>query len=328
MLPQLNKKMEKIMPLITPVSVLAGVLLGSHLSGYAYLSPWIFAFMTFSGSISSSFKQFVQVIVQPLPLIITLFILHVLMPLLAMGLGHVVFSGDSFTITGLILAAAIPTGITSFVWVAIYRGHIALTLSIILVDTLLSPFIVPYTMSLLVGAKVHLDTLGMMKGMLIMVVLPSLIGMMLNQFTRGKIKEQWSGRLGPFSKIAMGIVVAINGSVIAPYLRDITSKLVGLAVFVLCLAALGYTLGWVIAKLMRWPEDVVVALTFNGGMRNISAGAVIAVAYFPAPVAIPVILGMLFQQSLASLFGYLLNKQYALKQTPNSKGLTAGKISS
>ncbi|MEW9700850.1 bile acid:sodium symporter family protein [Paenibacillus sp. SI8] len=322
MLPQLNKKMETIMPLITPISVLIGVLAGSHLSGFTYVSAWIFAFMTFSGSISSSFKEFVQIVVQPLPLIATLLILHVIMPLLAMGLGYVVYSDDSFTITGLILAAAIPTGITSFVWVAIYRGNIVLTLSIILVDTILSPFVVPYTMSVLVGAKVHMDTFGMMKGLFFMIVLPSLIGMLLNGWTHGKIKERWSGRLGPFSKIGMGLVVAINGSVIAPYLREVNGKLLGLALFVLIMASLGYLLGWLTGKLMGWKEDIIVALTFNGGMRNISAGAVLAVAYFPAPVAIPVVLGMLFQQSLASLFGYLLNRRYALKDAPD---VSAGK---
>ncbi|MNC65135.1 hypothetical protein D3C75_1153990 [compost metagenome] len=41
-------------------------------------------------------------------------------------------------------------------------------------------------------------------------------------------------------------------------------------------------------------------------MRNISAGAVLAVSYFPAPVAVPVVLGMVFQQLLASLAGFLL----------------------
>lgn len=313
MLSHLNRQLEKILPLITPVSVLIGVLLGSHLSGLTFLSPWLFAFMTFSGSISSSFKEFVKVIVQPLPLITTLLILHVGMPLLALGLGHAVYSHDPLTITGLILAAAIPTGITSFVWVAIYRGNIVLTLSIILMDTVLSPFVVPYTLSALIGTKVQMDTFAMMKGLFFMIVVPSILGMLLNQWTKGRIKEQWSGRLGPFSKICMGIVVAINSSVIAPYLRDFNAKLLGLAGFVLALASLGYILGWIVAKLMKWDQDVVVALTFNSGMRNISAGAVLAVAYFPPPVAIPVVLGMLFQQSLASLFGFLLNRRYALK---------------
>ncbi|WNR44012.1 bile acid:sodium symporter family protein [Paenibacillus roseipurpureus] len=313
MLSLLNRRLEKIMPLITPLSVLIGVLLGSHLSGFTFLSPWLFAFMTFAGSISSSFKEFVKVVVQPLPLITTLLILHVGMPFIALGLGHVVYGHEPLTITGLILAAAIPTGITSFVWVAIYRGNNVLTLSIILMDTILSPFVVPYTLSLLVGTKVQLDTFAMMKGLFFMIVVPSLIGMGLNQWTRGAIKEQWSGRFGPFSKIFMGIVVAINSSVIAPYLRDFNAKLVGLAGFVLVLASLGYMLGWLVARLLRWEQDVVVALTFNSGMRNISAGAVLAVAYFPPPVAIPVVLGMLFQQSLASLFGFLLNRKYALK---------------
>lgn len=313
MLSQLNRQLEKILPLITPVSVLIGVLLGSHLSGFTFLSPWLFAFMTFSGSISSSFKEFVKVIVQPLPLIATLLILHVGMPLLALGLGHTVYNNEPLTITGLILAAAIPTGITSFVWVTIYRGNIVLTLSIILMDTVLSPFVVPYTLSALVGTKVQMDTFAMMKGLFFMIVVPSLVGMLLNQWTKGRVKEQWSGRLGPFSKICMGIVVAINSSVIAPYLRDFNAKLLGLAGFVLALASLGYILGWIVAKLMKWEQDVVVALTFNSGMRNISAGAVLAVAYFPPPVAIPVVLGMLFQQSLASLFGFLLNRRYALK---------------
>lgn len=317
LLHKLNRQLEKIMPLITPTSVLIGVLLGSHLSGFSYLSPWLFAFMTFSGSLSSNFKEFVKVVSQPFPLITTLFILHIIMPLLAIGLGHLTFSGETLTITGLVLGAAIPTGITSFVWVVIYRGSAVLTLSIILIDTLLSPFIVPYTLTLLVGSQVHMDTLPMMRGLLFMIVLPSLIGMLLNQWTKGRVKEQWGPRLSPFAKILMGIVVAINGSVIAPYLRVVNGHLIELALFVLGLASLGYLLGWLISKWMRWDHDIVVALTFNGGMRNISAGAVIAVAYFPPPVAIPVVLGMLFQQSLASLFGYLLNKRYQLKESPS-----------
>ncbi|MNI26066.1 Sodium Bile acid symporter family protein [compost metagenome] len=239
------------------------------------------------------------------------------MPLIAMGLGHLTFSGDSFTITGLILAAAIPTGITSFVWVAIYRGNTALTLAIILLDTVLSPFVVPYTLSVLIGAKVQMDTTAMMQGLFYMIVLPSLVGMLLNQWTKGKIKERWGPRLSPFSKITMGIVVAINSSVVAPFLRDISFDLVGLALFVLGMASLGYILGWLIARLMRWDHDIVVALTFNGGMRNISAGAVLAVAYFPPPVAIPVVLGMLFQQSLASLFGYLLHRPSNANKSPS-----------
>ncbi len=126
------------------------------------------------------------------------------MPLLAMMLGHLAFGDDPYTITGLILGAAIPTGISSFVWVNIYKGNTALTLAIILIDTILAPFAVPGIMSLLVGADVQLDTWAMMQSLFWMIVVPSLIGMVLNEWTKGKIKQVWGPRLGPFSKLYHG----------------------------------------------------------------------------------------------------------------------------
>ena len=303
----LNRRLEKIMPLITPTGVIIGVLLGSRISGFTYLSPWIFAFMTFAGSISSNFRDFFKVIKHPLPLIFCLTILHLVMPLIGMKMGHILFDTDVYTITGLILAMAIPTGISSFVWVSIYKGSGVLTLAIILLDTMLSPFIVPLTLSALVGARVEMEVWPMMESLFLMIVLPSVLGMVLNEWTKGEIKKTWGPRLNPFSKIGMGLVVAINGSVIAPYLKGVNGRLVEIAVVVMVLASIGYVIGWVVAKLMHWDDDIVVAVMFNSGMRNISTGAILAVTYFPPPVAVPVVLAMLFQQSLAALFGHILN---------------------
>lgn len=311
MLQRLNHRLEKLMPLITPFSVVVGVLLGDVLSPYAFLVPWVFAFMTFSGSLSTGFREFGEVVSHPLPIVSTLFILHVLMPLLAWGVASSLFHGDAYTITGIVLGMVIPTGITSFIWVSIYKGSIPLSLSIILIDTMLSPFVVPSSLFLLVGTHVHIDALNIMKGLLWMIVLPSLAGMLLNQLTRGGIKQALGPKLAPFTKLGMGVVVGINGAVVAPYLSHVSGKLVSIAVLVVFLAAIGYGLGWAISRMMKWERDISVSMLFNGGMRNISGGAVLAIAYFSPSVAIPVVIGMLFQQLLASLFGALADKYYA-----------------
>lgn len=107
----------------------------------------------------------------------------------------------------------------------------------------------------------------------------------------------------------MALVVMINGSVIAPYLVDFNLKLVGVCLSIIVLASTGYAIGYLISGLMRWNNADRTALVFNGGMRNISAGAVLAITYFPAPVALPVVLGMIFQQSTASLVGFLLSRR-------------------
>lgn len=308
MFQKINRLFERMMPMITPTSVVIGVLLVDQLKHWSFLVPWIFAFMTFSGSLGSNFKSLRDVVTHPTRLFTVLIILHIIMPVWALFLGHVTFSGDMSTITGIVLAAIIPTGITSFIWVSIYRGNLALALSIILVDTFLSPFIVPYSVSLFAGEKVVIDVFGMMKGLFGMVVFPSIIGMVLNELTKGKITERVGTKLAPFSKIALAAVVMINSAVVAPYLIDINMKLFLIAGLAFTVSASGYLFSWMIGKFLKWNKDDVVTLMFTGGMRNISAGAVLAISYFEPAVAVPVVIGMLFQQVLASFFGHLLHK--------------------
>jgi len=314
MLYKLNRTLEKTMGFFIPTCLVIGVLLANYLQDFSVLIPWIFAFMTFAGSLNSNFDSMRRAVLNPFPLIVAIFVLHIFMPLWAWGIGHLVFNGDIFTITGLVLAMAIPTGISSFVWVAICKGNVALALTIILVDTLLSPLVVPFTMSLLVGGNIEMDVLSMTKGLFLMIVIPSLVGMFLNQVTKGNAIKNLSVRLAPFSKIGMGIVVMLNGAVVAPYLLDIKLKLIGIALVVFFIACSGYLISFFAAKLLKQPKETVIALTFSGGMRNISAGAVLAISYFPAAVAVPVVLGMLFQQTLASLYGLAIDRYYRKRE--------------
>ncbi|OXM82762.1 bile acid:sodium symporter family protein [Paenibacillus rigui] len=317
MLNRLNKTLEKVLPFLTPTAIVVGLLCASWLHSFSFLVQWIFACMTFAGSIGSNFNDLRKVMMHPMPIIATFVILHLIMPVLGWGAGTLFFPGDDLTQTGFVLLFVIPTGVVSLVWVTIYGGNIALTLALILLDTLLSPFMVPLSLSIIVGAKVHLDSWSMMQGLFWMVVLPSIIGMVLNQYTKGRIKKVWGPRLAPFTKIGLFIVVAINSSVVAPYLKEVNLKLVTIIVVAFVCATVGYLLGWLASRAMRWERDVTVALTFNSGMRNLSAGAVLAISFFPPPVALPVIAGMLFQQLLAAGYGASLEKKYRLKGQPN-----------
>lgn len=49
-------------------------------------------------------------------------------------------------------------------------------------------------------------------------------------------------------------------------------------------------------------------MIYGSGMRNISAGAVIAGAYFPAETLFPVMIGTLFQQILAAFYGSMMRR--------------------
>ncbi|EWH19871.1 hypothetical protein M769_0124410 [Bacillus haynesii] len=70
MLQTINKTLGKIMPLLTPLSVVSGVLLADYLNGLAGLVPWIFAFMTFAGSLGANFQSLKTAMVHPLPMLL------------------------------------------------------------------------------------------------------------------------------------------------------------------------------------------------------------------------------------------------------------------
>lgn len=310
MLQSMNAFLGKWMPLLTPVSVVVGVLLSSFLNNFSFLVPWVFAAMTFTGSLNSNFKSMKHTIFHPLSLLLTLAVLHVVTPVWAYAIGHLFFGNDPYTITGLTLATVIPTGITSVIWVSMYKGNVPLTLAIILADTLLSPFLVPLSMSIFVGEAVQLDVWGMMRGLLVMIVIPSIAGMAINQFYSKEKALHWNKTLAPFSKLGLAAVVAINSSVVAPYLRHIDLKFiyVGLTMFFVALS--GYFFSWLLGVLTKRQKDETIAMIYTGGMRNISAGAVMAVSFFPPQVAVPVVIGMLFQQILAALYGQAIRLMY------------------
>jgi bile acid:Na+ symporter, BASS family len=308
MLDKFNRFLQKFMPFMTPLAVLLGVTFADQLHTLVFIVPWLFALMTFSGSLGSSFSDLKRVILHPLPIIICLVLLHFVMPAAAFGTGALFFPEDAYTRTGLILSFVIPTGITSLVWVTLYKGKTFLTLCIILVDTMIAPFAVPFILHLFAGASVEMNAADMMGGLIWMIVLPSIAGMAANQLSKGAAPKKLNRYLSPFSKLGIGVVVAINSSAIAPYLETLSSKLWGIAVTVLMLSITAYLLGFAAGKLMKEEAAGVISLTYNSGMRNISAGAVLAIAYFPAPVAVPVIMGMLFQQILAASAGSFLNR--------------------
>jgi BASS family bile acid:Na+ symporter len=319
MINKLNKALEKFMPFLTPTGVALGLIFSAQLHSYSYLAIWIFAAMSFAGAIGSNFKDLGKVMMHPLPIVINFVILHMLMPLVGWAVGSIFFPGDDLTQTGFVLLFVIPTGVISLIWVTIYKGNLALTLALILLDTLLSPVIVPFSLSVLVGAKVQMDVWDIMKGLMYMVVIPSIVGMAMNQLTKGKIKLVWGPNLAPFSKLGLFVVVALNSAVVAPYLSQMNSKLVAILLLALICAPIGYTAGWMASRAFKWSPQVTVALTFNSGMRNLSAGAVLAVSFFPPPVALPVIAGMMFQQIIASIYGTRLGKAFGTNTVAETK---------
>jgi predicted Na+-dependent transporter len=318
-LDRLNRFLGRYFPFFVLLCVALGVLFPDFFDPINRCVVVLFAFMTFANSLGGGFRELGNVFLHPLPALTTLLLLHVILPVLTLGIGTLFFRDTPLFTIGLVLEYAIPTGVASLMWVGMCGGNGPLCLSIVLLDTLLSPVMVPLTMKVLVGSVVELDTWGMTKDLLVMIAIPALVAMTLYQVTGGKVARTVKPKLDPIAKLTLLVIIISNATGCASFLRNITPALVRvmIAVFLICL--LGFLSGYWSGKLLKRDYPTMETMCLNTGLRNVSAGAVLAKQYFPADVLFPVAFTPIFLQFTTSLI------VKALMHTPTARARAAEK---
>lgn len=307
------KYLDKYFPLLTPTFLTFGLLMGATVGQFVPWVPWLFAVATFVGSLKIDFNAFIDTLKHPKGMVVVMLILRIIMPVVSLGFGRLLFPHDIYTQTGLLLFGLLPVAINSVLWTVITKGNVSLTLSVLLLDTLLIPFVLPFSVLIFTGASIDLDTVGMMRSLLLMVVLPSVAGMTLNQVTKGEFGRQWSVKIGPVAKLCFLSVIFINGGNIRRYFPPLDGNLLLIMLSISLLAIIGYCISWFLAMLFKFPDADAKAVVFTGGMRNMSTGVVIAVAHFPPGVAVPIATGIFFQQIICAIIAKWIEQHYEKK---------------
>lgn len=297
------------MAVLTPLSLLIGVMFDQIGQTFIGWIPFVFALMTFISGLNIRMRDAKVFVEHPKTILICIAFLHILMPVWAYFLAELFFDNHLLTI-GFVLAVAVPTGVTSMIWITVSKGNVPLGLAIVLIDTLLAPFVMPSIVQLVVGNEMEIATNSIIIDMIWMIVLPSLAGIAVNELTKGSFPKKYSQVLAPISKFCLFFIVLVNSSVVAPYLKNLNAEIIKIIIVVLCLSVSGYLFAAIFARLFWQDRAIGTTFIFNAGMRNIAAGVVVATTYFPAKAVLPVVLGMLFQQVLASFASQGVRKYF------------------
>jgi len=303
----LNKHLEKFMPILTPFGVIMGFIVPNVLIHLRPFIPILFSVMTLSGSLRLKVKDLKGAVSDPLPLLFFLLIAHIIIPLSVFFSCNIFLKNDPDTISGFVLLFSVPTAVSGFIWVSIYKGDTALSLTLIMLDTLISPLVVPGTMSILFGTDVIFDMTGIAVSLILMVVIPTVLGVAIHEASKGKIPQIVSPYLNPFAKICLVLVIAANSSVVAPQVRFDDPKVLIIAFLCVIFAIFGYVVSKIVGIIVKLGPEKRVAVFFATGLRNISAATTIAIEYLPASAALPALLGIVFQQSIAAIMGKILS---------------------
>jgi predicted Na+-dependent transporter len=294
------------------ILILVSLVLGFVFSGLLYRSngaiPYLFAYVTFIMALGCSWTQIKQAMQMRYAMLLVLFASHVAAPLIAYGLGTLILGADSPYLIGLVLFAIIPLGVSSVLWVGLSNGNVTFALTVIILDSALSPFVVPGEISLFFGAHIQFDHIKMMLDLVIIIVIPTLIGIAINVISQSKAKL-WSEPISaPTSKLAFLGVILLNAATIRPIAMQVKQDMLYIFPAVLGLVGICYGLGMLAARLQS-NNSLSITMVYTTGMRNNSLGIVLALSFFEARAAVPVLLSILIQQPVASLVQWIIKKK-------------------
>ncbi len=206
-----------------------------------------------------------------------------IMPLCGWGIAHLLglFEIDKYLAVGLILVSCCPGGTASNVVAYLARANVALSVSMTVISTFAAILLTPLMTKWLVGEAVPVPVWKMLITTGQVVLLPVTVGIILNRFAPKFTRRACA--VSPFVSVVaiVLIVAAIIGKNNEAILGNGWKILAAPAL--LHLAA--FTIGYVIARLAKLPEDACRTISIEVGMQNSGLGTALAAKHFPDTLA-------------------------------------------
>lgn len=179
---------------------------------------------------------------------------------------------------GVILVGCCPGGTASNVICYLAKGDVALSVAMTGVSTLLAPLVTPALVLLLAGHSVDVDVLGMFLSIVQVVILPIVLGFIINHYF-AKFTQSISRFLPGFSTLAIALIIGIIVSHNAQKIIS-CSLLVGIAVILH--NTLGLALGYLAGRLLKIEQSKKTAISIEVGMQNSGLATALAAKHFEA----------------------------------------------
>jgi len=220
--------------------------------------------------------DFARVAKHPKAVIVALLCQLVLLPAICFGL-VVVFQLPPILAVGMVLLAASPGGTTANLYSHLFRGDVALNVTLTAINSILALFTLPLLTNLAISIFLPESTgLGIQfsKAVEVFVIVlgPVLIGMLIR-----RLAPRFADAMDKPVRIASMIILAvvIVGAIIAN--RDIFFPNLGsLAGITVLFCVLSLTVGFLVPRLFRVEPRQAVASSFEIGIHNATLAIVIA----------------------------------------------------
>lgn len=251
--------------------------------------------------------DFARVAKHPKAVIVALVCQLVLLPLLCFGL-VLLFRLPPVLAVGMMLLAASPGGTTANLYSHLFRGDVALNISLTAITSVLAVFTLPLITNLAIVYFLPGDeSLGLQLAKTIevfaIVLLPVVVGMLVR-----RSKPTFADRMDKPVRIAsVAILVVVIAGAIVSNLQLLMQNAGGLAAITVLFCLVSLTVGYLVPRVLRVTRAQSIASSFEIGIHNATFAIVIAQTVIGSvEMSLPAAVYGVLMFFIALAFGFLI----------------------
>ena len=285
---------------------------------FNFFLPITLAIMMMGLGLELKIKDFLRLSRYPKVIFIALFTQLVLLTSIAFFICLILDLAPLLAV-GLMLLAASPGGPTANLFSYLYKGDVALNITLTAINTIISIFTLPFIINLSLQYFMSHDStvtfpVEKMIQVFLITLIPVIIGMLLRaKFPRLSITVSKSMRFVSISFLSILLIFAVfrDRFNLFEYFSSI-----GLATVILCFSSL--FIGYCIPLLMKKKKKMARACTFEIGIHNTAIAVTIAISVLGnVTMAIPAGIYTIVMYSFATIFGVMMSRQYIAYRNKN-----------
>lgn len=274
--------------------------------------PVALGIIMFGLGLSLTLGDFARIGKHPKAVIIALACQLILLPALCFGL-VLLFQLPPVLAVGMMLLAASPGGTTANMYSHLFRGDIALNISLTAINSVISVLTLPLIVNFAIGyfkpggGQLGIDVVEALKVFAI-VLIPVALGMLVR-----RLQPSFAARMDKPVRIASVIIlVIVIAGAVASNLKPLLDNLAALAGIAVVFCVLSLTLGFLVPRLLKVSRPQAIASSFEIGIHNATLAIVIAQGVLDNfEMSLPGAVYGVLMFFIAAAFGFLIARRTA-----------------
>lgn len=233
-----------------------------------------------------------------------LFLHYLIMPLAALAVAYGL-GMEPQLVVGMVLVGSVASGTASTVIVYLSRGDVALAVAIGALSTVVGTVATPFLTRFLLSADISVDTFGMLKSMVVIVLLPVMTGLVINRATPRLVHHS-----APFRPLlSMTAILLIIGSIVAAARGSVLAASPIVLAGVVLHNGAGLFFGYWGGRLLGFDRRTCRTLAIEVGMQNSGVAVVLANLYFTPLAALPGVIFSVWHNLSGSMLASIWSRQ-------------------